>query len=74
MPAGQGWTVPAQTTGIEAPLLLLADLGIFRRTIMRWIFRRTIAGRFIVSGGDPVWIILNGREPVRILSQDGDYV
>ena len=30
--------------------------------------------RFIVSGGDPVWIILNGREPGRILSQDGDYV
>ena len=72
-PAGQGWTVPAQTTGIETPLLFLAGLGIFRRRIMRWILRRTLAGRFLLARGDPVWVILNGGKAVRVTSQDGDY-
>ena len=73
-PAGDGWTVPAQTVGLETLLLFLADIGIFRRTIMRWIYRRTIAGLILVVMGQPVWILLNGRQPVRLTSQDGDYV
>ena len=69
---GRGITINGVYTGREAILLALADIGFFRRRIMRSLY--AMAARGVIWRDDiEVWFIIGQRPPVRILSVDGDY-
>ena len=70
-----GYSSTTFTTGRHSWLLALADIGVFRRRILRSIYRLAVSqlchDQFPT---DPVWISLNGKPPVRVTSCDGDFV
>lgn len=70
-----GITAAGGVTGRHALLLSLARMGIFRRRILRYLYRLAVSPLCRNGFPDiPVYVVFNGGATVQVTSCDGDFV